>query len=207
MRHRCGKSPLGNAQRSLHVGVSWSVNFFLPPHKYKQPTMPILLADAASKLDAWTLSPVTQGANMQAAYLKFDGKPLAVQLASKAELGAITMPWAPSVYHGTGNETRVKMTVSIPDAIREHMELIEEKVRDSLRAHSPKIAAIWHSATKPGDTHPASLSSKIALSGDKACRCLDADGKTVALPGEWAGLAVIPIITIRGFICKRRWLA
>jgi hypothetical protein len=96
--------------------------------------MPILLADAASKLDAWSLSPVTQGANMQVAYVKFDGKPATVQLTSKAELGTITTPWAPSVYRGTGNETRVQMTVSIPDAIREHMELIEEKVRDSLRA-------------------------------------------------------------------------
>ena len=98
--------------------------------------MPILFADAASKLDAWTLSPATQGANMQVAYLKFDGKPATVQLTSKAELGAITTPWAPSVYRGTGNETRVTMTVSIPDAAREHMELIEEKVRDSLRAQS-----------------------------------------------------------------------
>jgi hypothetical protein len=160
--------------------------------------MPILLADAASKLDAWSLSPVTQGANMQVAYVKFDGKPATVQLTSKAELGTITTPWTPSVYRGTGNETRVKMTVSIPDAVREHMELIEEKVRDSLRAHSPKIDAIWHSSTKPGDKYPATLGSKIVLSGDNACRCVDADGKTVAMPSEWAGLAVIPIITIRG---------
>ena len=161
--------------------------------------MPILLADAASKLDAWSLSPVTQGANMQVAYVKFDGKPATVQLTSKAELETITTPWTPSVYRGTGNETRVKMTVSIPDADREHMELIEEKVRDSLRAHSPKIDAIWHSSTKPGDKHPASLSSKIVLSGDKACRCVDTDGKTVALPSEWSPSG--------GFICKRRWLA
>ena len=160
--------------------------------------MPILLADAASKLDAWSLSPVTQGANMQVAYVKFDGKPATVQLTSKAELGTITTPWTPSVCRGTGTETRVKMTVSIPDAVREHMELLEEKVRDSLRAHSPKIDAIWHSSTKPGDKCPATLGSKIALSCDNACRCVDADGKTVAMPSEWAGLAVIPIITIRG---------
>ena len=117
---------------------------------------------------------------MQVAYVKFDGKPATVQLTSKAELGTITTPWTPSVYRGTGNETRVKMTVSIPDANREHMELIEEKVRDSLRAHSPRIDAIWHSSTKPGDKYPATLGSKIVLPGDKACRCVDADGKTVA---------------------------
>ena len=64
--------------------------------------MPILLADAASKLDAWSLSPVTQGANMQAAHVKFVGKPATVQLTSKAELGTITTPWAPNMYRGTG---------------------------------------------------------------------------------------------------------
>ena len=160
--------------------------------------MPILLAEAASKLDAWSLSPVTQGMNMQVAYVKFEGKPATVQLTSKAELGSITTPWAPSVYRGTGNESRVTMTVSVPDAIREHMELIEEKVRDSLRAHNPKIDAIWHSSTKPGDKYAASLRSKIVLSGDNACRCVDADGNVVAMPSEWAGLAVIPIISIRG---------
>jgi hypothetical protein len=72
------------------------------------------------------------------------------------------------------------------------------KVRDSLRAHNPKIDAIWHSSTKPGDKYAASLRSKVVLSGDNACRCVDADGNVVAMPSEWAGLAVIPIITIRG---------
>jgi hypothetical protein len=52
--------------------------------------MPILLAEAASKLDAWSVSPVTQGMNMQVAYVKFEGKPATVQLTSKAELGSIT---------------------------------------------------------------------------------------------------------------------
>jgi len=67
---------------------------------------------------------------MHVAYLKYDGKPGVLQLTSKADLGGVTTPWGPNVYKGTGNESRVTMTVNVPDAVREQMEGIEEKVRD-----------------------------------------------------------------------------
>jgi hypothetical protein len=160
--------------------------------------MPTLLADAASRADLWTISAPTAANAMQVAYLKFNGKPGMFQLTSKAELGSVTTPWGPNVYKGTGNESRVTMTVNVPDAIREQMECIEEKVRDLLRPHVPKIDAIWHSSTKPSDKHPSSLRAKINVSGDRVCPCVDVDGSSVPLPTAWAGLSVIPVVSIKG---------
>ena len=123
--------------------------------------MPTLLADAASKADLWTITAPTPANAMQVAYLKFNVKAGVLQLASRAELGSITTPWAPNVYKGTGAETRVTMTVNVPDAIREYMECIEERVRDLVRPYVPKIDAIWHSSSKPSDKHPSSLRGEI----------------------------------------------
>ena len=104
--------------------------------------MPTLLADAASKVDLWTISVPTAASAMQVAYVKCDGKPGVFQLTSKAELGSVTTPWAPNIYKGTGNESRVTMTANVPDAVREQMELIEERIRDLVRPYVPKIDAI-----------------------------------------------------------------
>ena len=67
-----------------------------------------------------------------------------------------------------------------------------------LRPHVPKIDAIWHSSTKPSDKHPSSLRAKINVSGDRVCPCVDVDGNSVPLPTAWAGLAVNPVVSIKG---------
>ena len=126
---------------------------------------------------------------------------------SKAELGSVTTPWGPNVYKGTGHESRVTMTVNVPDAIREQMECIKEKVRDLLRPHVPKIDAIWHSSTKPSDKHPSSLRAMINVSGDRVCPCVDVDGNSVSIPTMWAGLSVIPVGSTHGPTSRRQWLA
>ena len=89
--------------------------------------MPTLLADVASNADLWTISAPTAANAMQVAYVKYDGKAGVFQLTSKGELGSVATPWAPNVYKGTGNESRVTMTANIPDAMRESMECIEER--------------------------------------------------------------------------------
>ena len=168
--------------------------------------MPMLLADAASKVDLWTISAPTAANAMQVAYVKCDGKPGVFQLTSKADLGSVTSPWMPNAYKGTGNESRVTMTANVPDAVRESMELIEERIRDLVRPYVPKIDAIWHSSTKPSDMRPSSLRAKIVVSGDRACPCVDADGNSVPLPTEWAGLAVVPEVHVKG-VCIQKMMA
>jgi hypothetical protein len=165
--------------------------------------MPTLLADAATNVDLWTISAPTASNAIQVAYLKYNGKPGQLQLTSKAELGSVTTPWAPSVYKGTGNESRVTMTVNVPDAVREQMELVEERIRDLARPYVPKIDSIWHSSTKPSDKHPSSLRAKIVVSGDRACPCVDAEGNPVPLPTDWAGLAVVPVVHVKGVYIQK----
>ena len=95
------------------------------------------------------------------------------------------------------------MTANVPDAVRESMELIEERIRDLVRPNVPKIDAIWHSSTKPSDKHPSSLRAKVVVSGDRVCPCVDADGNSVALPTEWAGLAVVPVVHVNGVYIQK----
>jgi hypothetical protein len=160
--------------------------------------MPTLLADAAAELDAWTLTPLAQLPTMQVAYTRFAGTTPSIQLHDRANLGIVTTPWPPNVYRGTGNEDRVTMTVSIPDNLREHMELVEERIRDLARPSFPKIDSIWHSSTKPGDRYKSTLKAKINIRGDKMAKFVDSDGNPVDPPTQWHNLAVIPVLTVRG---------
>jgi hypothetical protein len=160
--------------------------------------MPTLLADAAAELDAWTLTPLAQLPTMQVAYTRFAGTTPSIQLHDRANLGIVTTPWPPNVYRGTGNEDRVTMTVSIPDNLREHMELVEERIRDLARPSFPKIDSIWHSSSKPGDRYKSTLKAKINIRGDKMAKFVDSDGNPVDPPTQWHNLAVIPVLTVRG---------
>ena len=105
--------------------------------------MTTLLSDAASNLAVWTVSRPTQAKAMQIAYVRLHGRSAVLQLASKDSLGQVSTPWAPSVFNGTGNEPRQTMTFSVPDEIRQQMELIEDAVRDCLKQHVPSVDAIW----------------------------------------------------------------
>ena len=159
--------------------------------------MTTLLSDAASNLAGWTVSPPTQAKAMQVAYVRLNGRSSPLQLAPKDSLGHVTTPWAPSVFNGTGNEPRQTITFTVPDEIRQQMELIEEAVRGCLKQHLPGIDAIWSSSPKPPGKHPSILRAKIVVSGDKACPCFNAAGEPVPLPTDWVGLPALPIIAVK----------
>ena len=86
--------------RSDLGGYVWQL--FMATSKESEPNMPTLLADAASKVDLWTISAPTAANAMQVAYVKHDGKPGVLQLTSKAELGSVTTPWIPQRLQGHG---------------------------------------------------------------------------------------------------------
>jgi hypothetical protein len=165
--------------------------------------MTTLLSDAASNLAGWTVCPPTQAKAMQIAYVRLHGRSAVLQLTPKGLLGQVSTPWAPSVYNGTGNEPRQTITFSVPDEIRQQMELIEEAVRDCLKQHMPSIDAIWSSSTKPPSKHASILRAKIVVSGDKACPCFNAAGEPVALPTDWVDLAVLPIIAVKSVYLQK----
>ena len=164
--------------------------------------MPTLLAEATSPT-AWSVSAPTAAKAMQVAYVRLDGKQALLQLQPMKDLGTITVPWDPSVFQGSGNEPRKTISFSIPDVVREQMELIEEAIRDKLRESIPDIDSIWSSATKPPGKHQSLLRAKIVVAGDKACACFNAAGEPAPLPEEWRGLPVVPILAIKSVYLQK----
>ena len=161
--------------------------------------MPVLLSTAISRPDAWSVgAPSKATPSMDMAYIKLDGAPVIIQLAEKSSLGEMTCPWAPNVYRGDGTESRVTMTVNITDRVREGIEAMEELIRDKLRPSIANIDARWHSSTKPADKHPSSVRLKINISGPKACPTFNGDGEPIDMPTDWSGLAVLPIVHVKG---------
>ena len=158
--------------------------------------MPTLLSEAASS-SAWTASAPTAAKAMQVAYARLSGKQPVLQLTPQKDLGSITVPWEPNVFNGTGEEARKTISFSIPDEIRQHMELVEEAVREALKPSIPNIDSIWAGCTKPPAKHPSLLRAKIVVSGEKACACFNAAGEPVPLPKEWPGLPVVPILAVK----------
>ena len=162
---------------------------------------PTFLNEAASQ--TWTVEAPKAASNVQVASVKLDGKTPLIQLLPKGKLGAISTPWAPSAYRGTGAEERVSATYNIPDELREELELCEEKIRDGLRKHVPKIDSLWHSSTKPSERNGSSLRTKITIAGEDACPCFNMEGDRVPLPTQWVGLSVVPIVMVRGAYIQR----
>ena len=165
----------------------------------EEPTMPTLLSDAIRRPEAWSVQGLTKATpSMEMAYIKFEGGPAVVQLVGKSSLGDVITPWAPNVYRGDGSESRVTMTANIPERVREDIEALEELIRDKLHEHVRNIDARWHSSSKPSEKHSSSVRLKISISGPKACPTFNSDGEPVPMPSEWTGLAVIPIVQIKG---------
>ena len=161
------------------------------------------LSDAASNLAGWAVSPPSQAKAMQIAYVRLHGRSAVLQLAPKVSLGQVQTPWAPSVFNGTGNEPRQTITFSVPDEIRQQVELIEEAVRECLKQHISGIDAIWSSSTKPPGKHPSILRAKIVVSGDKICPCFNAAGEPVPLPTDWVNLPVLPMIAVKSVYLQK----
>ena len=140
---------------------------------------------------------------MDMAYIKFERGPAVVQPVGKSSLGDVTTPWAPSVYRGDGSESRVTITANIPERVREDIQTLEELIRDKLRGHVSNVDARWHSSSKPSEKHSSSVRLKISITGAKTCPTLSSDGESIPMPSEWAGLAVIPIVHVKGVYVQK----
>jgi hypothetical protein len=165
--------------------------------------MPHLLADVAANLDALTVSAASSLPTMQVVNIRYNGENLVIQPMAQGTLGAITTPFQPSVYRGTGTEERVNATMNVPDDVREAFELIEERVRELVRPAFPKIDSIWHSATKPGGKYRSTLKAKINIAGSKVARFVDTSGNPIDPPTNWSQLAVLPLIAVKGVYVQR----
>jgi hypothetical protein len=140
---------------------------------------------------------------MSIASIRANGQSPRIQLAPRTAMGSIWTPFAPSVYQGTGGETRKSIVFSIPDDVRRCVEGWEEWARDSLRPTTPNIDALWVSSIKPPSNYAASLKAKITLSGPGACAFVDEEGHPVDPPEEWGGRTAIAILEVRAAYLQR----
>jgi len=161
--------------------------------------MPILLSDAVAELSDWTLRPFkAKAGQMQVAgILSKNGRWPVVQLLSTDYMGAVTVPFPPSVYRGTGNEPRQGIMFTVPDSVLLAFAAIEEWARKQIPD------GVWHSAIKHSDKYPATLKAKINVTGPNVCKILDAKQRPTAWPDNWSHLAVMPIIEFRGVYSQK----
>ena len=164
--------------------------------------MPTLLSEAASS-SAWSVSAPTAAKAMTAAYVRLNGKQPFLQLTPQKDLGSITVVWEPNVFGGSGDEVRQGIHFSIPDEIRQDLELIEERVREALKPSIPHIDSIWIGCTKPPSKHASLLKAKIVVSGEKACACFNAAGEPLPMPKEWPRLPAVPIIAVKSVYIQK----
>jgi hypothetical protein len=140
-----------------------------------------LLSDVA--LDAWSLGPLTTKNGLSIAAIK-GATPM--QLLPRSRLGEITTPFNPSVYEGTGAETRKGILLTVPSDVGDKIVAIEAWAQKAVGE------AKWSSALK-GDN----LKAKIVVSGSRACFAWDANDKPMELPTDWVDLPVLPVVDIK----------
>ena len=71
------------------------------------------------------------------------------------KINGITTPFAPSVFNGTGEETRQSVVFSIPDEVYQLLRSFEDDFKAQLStSECPKVEEMWHSSphSKPRST-------------------------------------------------------
>ena len=164
--------------------------------------MPMLLQIVAQNLSAWNLGQPKPGKMITTYPLKYEGGTPAIQLLPSSEAGSVWTPFEPRAFNGTGEEERKGIVFSIPEPIREQMELLEERVREQLKPTFARIDSMWNSSTKPAGKYPSQLKCKIRVSGPRACRCVDSQGASAQFPQDWSNLCCIPIFLLTAYVQK-----
>ena len=160
--------------------------------------MPVLLRDVSAQLAQWELLPLKPAGQMSIAAIRFKGVPPSIQLVPKERVAEVWTPFPPSVYRGTGVETRLGIMLCVPDDVRQDLEALEEWVRGHMKAVVPDIDSIWKSSTRPPGKYTSALKAKITVAGPYACQTLDIDGRSAPMPTDWHRLTCIPLIEVRG---------
>ena len=121
------------------------------------------------------------------------------------KINGITTPFAPSVFNGTGEETRQSVVFSIPDEVYQLLRSFEDDFKAQLStSECPKVEEMWHSSLKPAEKYAATFKAKINLSGDKACTFFTMDQEPAKAPSNWRGLEVNAVLRIGGVYAQAR---
>ena len=85
--------------------------------------MTTLLEQAAADVDGWTVGQVQQLTNVQMCPAQYKNQTALLQLLPRGDM-SIRVPFAPSVYRGTGEEVRLGIVFETPASVIEHVQKI-----------------------------------------------------------------------------------
>ena len=129
--------------------------------------------------------------------LKFQGKPLSVQLNCK-------VAFEPSVYNGTGDEVRKGIVLRIADEDFALFTELEAWCKQALQEEVPNVDALWSPSTRCNDKYGSQLKAKITMGrGPYAVHYYDGSKASCDEPDCWRDLEVKVVLEVRGCYTQR----
>ena len=164
--------------------------------------MTTLIEQAAPDTEGWTVGQVQQLKNVQMCPVQYKSQQALLQLLPRGDM-SIRAPFAPSVFRGTGEETRLSITFETPASVVEHMQKVEATIIEKSRALIPNIDALWVSCLKP-TLHGQQLRCKLNTTGGHKVQLFNEEGGLSDLPiAELQSRRVLPILNVRGVYIQR----
>ena len=116
-----------------------------------------------------------------------------------------SIPFAPSVFQGTGDEERQGIVLSIPQDAYDRLASFSDSFAAQLAEKYPDIAQKWTSSLKAAtDKYASSLKAKINLKGDRVCKFFSPEGLSIKAPENWRRLDVTAIVRLGGIYVQSR---
>ena len=100
--------------------------------------------------------------NVQAALIQLKGAHAMLQLLPRDDLRC-RIPFPPSVFKGTGEETRLNVLYDVPPSVVDAMLRIEQIVRDKAHCYIPLVNSMWPSCART--TPYTHMRCKISVEG------------------------------------------
>ena len=158
--------------------------------------MTTLLEQAAADEGGWAVGPVQQLKNLQLAQILYKGHPAMIQVVPRGDMSR-RIPFAPSVYRGAGEETRVSCTFEAPQSVVEHMEQLEKNIIAKARD------ALWVSCVRH-TPHGPQLRCKLNTEGPRKIQLVNEALEPLDLPvAELQHRQAVPILRLRGVYIQR----
>ena len=161
--------------------------------------MTTLLEHAVDE-ESWAVSAPIQLENVQVAPVHYKGHLPRIQLLPRGESARV--PFAPGVYRGTGQETRLSIILDAPSAV-EHLERLEQILIQKAREHIPLVENLWSSCIKE-TPFGKQVKCKINADGSYKVQLVNEALEPMDIPlQDLQRRDVLPIICVRGINVQR----
>jgi len=150
--------------------------------------------------EGWTVGAPQQLKNVQMCPIQYKGRQALIQLLPRGNM-SIKVPFAPSVYRGTGQETRLNITFDTPASVIAQMQQVEDGIVAKAREILPNLDALWCSCIKPTPYGPQ-LRCKVNTEGPHKIQMISETGEALTVE-DLNRRPVLPILAIRGIYVQR----